>query len=501
MTHYNLFNCRVTTILIQLLIFIPLDGAAANWANYKQNPFSIKLSPLQNNISGRGGLIVADLNSDGLLDYLVSTQVNDSGSGRATIAAYDHFGEIIWVIDNVAIILNGKAEDNGLPGWSGPGLSVSDVDGDGHNEVIHLNLNNDIIIRDGLSGEEKKKIHVDLPSESLYDRIQLAVKVFWQQNWKKAIRAVIHPPKRWAHFQVVNLQGEKDDEIILQADPLPFRWLKAVSLTDGKVLWENNQYSGLQHGGFRAADVDQDGFDEVVGAVFIDHDGVVKNNWQYRKFPGHFDSLFIGDILKEEPGLEWILLEEGHGDDDRTTLLGAKKIYFYHSFIGWEPQNAAVGEFDLEKEGLEIWCRSRFTTDQKPWVLDSKGETIASYRLNDMIPDHWSSKGIEFIYSIDWDGNNKQYLAAKERHVDGKIAIIDPLTGEFMRWWNEHAARIYVVDTAGDYREEIIVINNKENEIRIYWNDKENQSQQKDGRYWDLNSYKRQKLNYNYYSP
>jgi len=499
--HYNIFNCSVSTILIQLLLLISVDGVAANWPNYKQNPFSIKLSSLQNNISGRGGIIVADLNNDGLLDYLVSTQINDSGQGRATIGAYDHFGEIIWVLDNVNIVLNGKAEDNGLPGWSGPGLSVSDIDGDGNTEVIHLNLNNDIIIRDGMSGMVKKKIHVSLPTESIFDRLQRVVKIFWYQNWKKAKRALIHPaePEKWTHFQIVNLRGRDDNDIILQADPLPFRWLKAVSLIDGKTLWENYEYTGLQHGGFRAADVDQDGYDEIVGAVFIDHDGSVKNNWRYRKISGHFDSLFIGDVLKEEPGLEWLLLEESHDNDDRTTLLGTKDVYFYHSFNGWEPQNAAIGEFDLKKEGLEIWCRSRFDADQKPWVLDSKGKTIASYRLNDMKPDLWSKKGIEFIYSIDWDGNGKHYLAAKERHVDGKIAIIDPLTGKFIQWWNENAARIYVVDIAGDSREEIVVINSEENEIHVYWNNKKNDTEKE--RYWDLNHYKRQKLNYNYYSP
>ena len=82
----------------------------------------------------------------------------------------------------------------------------------------------------------------------------------------------------------------------------------------------------------------------------------------------------------------------------------------------------------------------------------------------------------------------------------GNIAIIDAMTGHFVRWWEEQANRIHVADVSGDYREEIIVINTALGEIHIYWNDAENINPPRN-RYWRLNYYKRQKENYNYYSP
>jgi hypothetical protein len=470
------------------------------WPEYRSNPYKIKLNSSQHEISGRGGIIVSDLNDDGLLDFVVTTKEHDTGKGRAAIGAYDHFGEELWIVDDADIKLNGQAEYNGLPGWHGPGISASDVDNDGNTEIVHLNRGNKIVIRMGESGEIKKVIPVALPEEGIQSHMMNFYRVLKTSSVRTAIKELFRTPDRWAHFEIVNLKGRDDDEAILQADPLPFRWLKAISLRTGETLWENYQYVGPQHGGLRAADIDGDSFDEVVGGVVIDHNGKLLNTWQYRKFPGHFDSLYIGDILPEETGLEWVLLEEGHKGDDRTSLLGRRKPFFYHSFAGEEPQNAAIGEFDTLSPGMEIWCRSRFNTDQRPWVIDSSGRTIASYRLNNKKPDSWSDEGIEVIYRIDWYGGSRHYIAAKERHVDGKISIIDPLTGEFLHWWNENAARIYVADVAGDYREEIIVLNSKENEIRVYFNGEEN-SHKRQGRYWDLNEYKRQKLNYNYYSP
>ena len=123
----------------------------------------------------------------------------------------------------------------------------------------------------------------------------------------------------------------------------------------------------------------------------------------------------------------------------------------------------------------------------------------SSYRIDDFKPDNWSKKGIETIYSINWYGGSKKYLAAKERHVDGKICIIDPLTGKFLVGWDENAARLYVADVEGDYRDEIVILNSKVNEIRIYWNNKKNDFMGNENP-WHKNNYKSQKINYYYYS-
>ena len=194
-----------------------------------------------------------------------------------------------------------------------------------------------------------------------------------------------------------------------------------------------------------------------------------------------------------------IILEEGKRDDDRVAIFNSESVIAYASRNGEEPQNVAIGDFDLDRPGLEIWCRSRFDFDQQPWVLDAGGNVIAEWTVNDHKPGDWTPEGIESIYRIDWDGGPRNLLAAKERHREGDIAIVDAMTGEFLQTWQDQAARLYVVDVAGDYREELVVVSNQSKEIRIYWNEAENSNVKP--RYWQLNSYRREKLNYNYYSP
>lgn len=488
-------------LLTTITINLPSAYGIENWKEYPQNPFVIKLDKSQNDLSRRGGIIVADLNGDGFLDYLVSTKTGNYGKGKATIGAYLHNGDLLWVKENIDLNINGMAETHGLPGWHGPGVSVSDIDGDRQIEVIHLGTQNEIIIRNGLDGDIKKTIKVRPPQGNSVKKIKSFLRYLLRGKAERAIKSLKIPPAKWAHFQMVNLKEANDDEIILQSDPYPFKQLKAVSLNTGETLWEFNDYIGQKHGGFRAADIDNDGFDEVVGGMLLDEDGTVINPWEYRQIRGHLDSLTIADVMPNEPGLEWVVTEESHRQDDRTAVLGKEKIFFYHSFEGQEPQNVAVGDFDLERPGLEIWCRSRYNTDQRPWVIDAAGNTIVTYRINDQKPDSWSDEGVEVITAINWDGSGRQLLAAKERHTKGKIAILEPLSGEFKKWWDENADRIYVADVVGDSREEIIVVNSKENEIRIYWNNEENLTADPAPQPWKRNEYRRQKMNYNYYSP
>ncbi|NIO22156.1 MAG: hypothetical protein GTN76_15870, partial [Candidatus Aenigmarchaeota archaeon] len=182
----------------------------------------------------------------------------------------------------------------------------------------------------------------------------------------------------------------------------------------------------------------------------------------------------------------------------------------------WEdPDKVAVGNFRTGRAGLEIFCRSsasdgtcpRPQVDQYeecPWVHDAQGAVINKYYLYDSPgrPAWWTTRGAEEIVRIDWDGNAREEIVGKERHEYGGIAILDAPTGTFEKAVNMEAMRVYAADILGDYREEVIVVDwngGQGNKVKIFWNDQPNTNTKP--RYWTLQHYRRQKQNWNYYSP
>jgi hypothetical protein len=201
-------------------------------------------------------------------------------------------------------------------------------------------------------------------------------------------------------------------------------------------------------------------------------------------------------VRPDLPGLEVVALEEN----------GPQRVFLYnHEGLIWqahnehqEPQNAAVGDFDPDRPGLEIWARSRYDEDQRPWMFDAYGKLIADYKMADVAPKGWTVSGVEEISTVDWTGRPKQLAAAKERHEAGDVAVFDPLSGAFLLRLEEEADRLYVADVTGDWREEIIVLNG--DELRIYENPAPNPAPGRPS-LWEQDHYRRSKLTWNYYNP
>ena len=428
---------------------------------YAENPFVIELAiPAADD--GTGGIIVADVNDDGRLDYLVTKPGH--------LAVYGHDGEKLWV-KRTDIRVAVQSERSGLPGGHGPGVQAADVDRNGHTEVLFLTQDGAVHVVDGQTGEEKMSSRPPVPEGA----------------------------ERWEHLVVANFRGRGDCDLLLQATCAEGyrygRYMAAFALEKGglQTLWQTDSYSGCAHNGARVADLDGDGRDEVAGGTIIDSDGTV-----LRPFDAwwHMDSMFIYDVRPDLPGLEVVTLEEGHGN--HVCLFNMQELIWRKHYEHQEPQNAAVGDFDTERGGLEIWCRSRYDEHQKPFVFDAGGELIAHYQMDDVAPEGWTTAGVEVISVIDWTGEKKQLAAAKERHTAGDVCIFDPITGRFVEQFEEKADRIYVADVSGDWREEVIVLNG--NEIHVYHNPAENAAPQRP-RLWTQQQYARSKMTWNYYSP
>jgi len=412
-----------------------------------------------------GGVIAADVNDDGAMDFLVTVPGH--------LAVYSNEGKKLW-IHKTDIVVGCQSESQGLPGHNGPGVAASDVDGDGRCEVVFLTKDSTVHIVDGRTGREKYKAKPGLP---------------------KGVT-------RWELAMPCDLRGTGGErDILLQATNAKGyrmgKYLTAYNIKQmaagGKPLWQTDEFLSCAHNGARIADLNGDGKDEILGATLFSADGklitkAVGTRW-------HMDSVFVADVRPDIAGLEVVLLEEGA---NQVQLLGMGGPIWRVHCRKQEPQNAALGRFKAGSEEIFIWCRSRYSVHQKPFVFNSNGEMIFEYKMDDVAPQGWTASGVEIIYCIDWTGQRQQLACATERHTSGDVCLFEPLMGKFVARIQEKADRLYVADVYGDWREEIIVLNGSE--LRIYENTAKN-PRPKYKRLWTDRNYRRMKQYYNYYSP
>lgn len=470
-------SALVPVLVVAVLVTEPfvyvLGGEPVAYA--EMTPRVIEVGPPDSNgdvrglITGRvGGLITADLDNDGQRDFVIT--------GVGQIAAVAASGVPLWS-QEVDIQVTGQSEREGLPGLHAPGVQAADIDGDDATEVLFLTKGGALSVVDGASGIERASVPLPAP-----------------------------PPEaeRWEHLVVADFHGEGDRDLLLQATNASGyrmgRFLAAYALDellrDGEAaspLWERDDFLANAHNGARIADLDGDGRHEVLGGDIIGPDG---ERLFRLSTEGHLDSLFVADVRPDLPGLEVVALEEG--GPQRTFLYNHNGLIWEAHHKHQEPQNAALGDFDADRPGLEIWCRSRHDQHQQPWVLDAHGEVLASYEMADVAPKGWTVKGVEEIFTIHWTGEPEPLAAAKERHVAGDVGLFEPLSGTFVLRLEEEADRLYVADVSGDWREEIIVLNG--GELHIYENPAPNADPDRPS-LWDQDHYRRSKLTWNYYSP
>ena len=477
-----MYKFLLTLLLTPTVMMTLAQGGEIMWPQYEENPFVIRMD-IPAPEDSRGGVVSADVNGDGLMDFLVTVPDH--------IAAYDHFGGKLW-IKKVDVRISGQSERQGLPGHFAPGLQAGDCDGDGKCEVLFLTQYGTLHIVEGSTGKETRTL---------------------------TFPRLFREGMAWQHLILCNLRGQGDRDIILQTTNEEGyrmgRFVAAFSLEEPqKSLWQVDDFVGCAHNGARVADIDSYGRDEILGATVLDHDGrlMVKA----ADFRGHMDSVYAYKVRPDIEGLQVVLLEEG---SDNVQLLSKDQVLWRQHYQEQEPQNAAVGDFDLSRAGLEVWCRSRYNTHQKPFVFDAYGNLIAHWEMDDAAPQGWTDRGVETIGVIDWTGEKKQLAAAKERHRSGDICVFDPVTGKFIEHFKEAADRLYVADISGDWREEIIVLAGPSgrvakatrppaclrqigagSELHIYHNPAKN-PRPDNPRLWGKSHYRRSKMTYNYYSP
>jgi len=513
-------NTKIIFFLLIILTGVNIISVSAEFPEYTTNPFQFTIP---DTVYGES-FFTADLNGDNLLDYTFRS--------KTTLYCYDHYGNPLW---NVSLAYPGIDVNN-----HGTKHGAADIDSDGTVEIVAIDTSK-IYIYNGNNGILENTISV-----------------------------TVSPTQILGHIAVANLRGTGDHDVIVQTidkNPEGFqeyyinRTLIAYNLETFDEIWRIEQdddirnaahpsygktyegYFGCAHNSFICADIDMDGRDEVVGGTVVEENGNVRDPGYYdiwrqwvnaasQEYIDHIDAIAVGNFRRDLPGLEWVVCEEDQVRDYdvsnqwNTVMFSGNKIRLRTEagiFRGYrrEPQNIVVGEFDMDKPDFEIWNRSRFDYDenhrqgtgQHPWIYDTYGNLFAHYGTENTLPEGFNSEenggkanGIDMIWTIDWSGDDKDYIVGQSRHSAGNIGIFDAVTGDSVwttmsRHPSIQSKIIYVADVAGDSREELIScdISGSNPKIKIFYNNKPNKYPEVSK--WEDPLYKRLKQNWNYYSP
>ena len=509
-------NLKKLFLLPALCVSVLLQ---ADFPKYAANPFAFPVpdSPFW------GTFFVADLDNDGLLDFTFRSET--------TLYAYGHNGGLLWYtnIAYPAPTINNYGVKHG----------AADVDGDGDVEIVALNNSEQLLIYDGASGN----------LETTYDLPPLGVD---QLGCHVVVVNLRGQGDRDAIIQTCDISPELHGFEDHATGYYLNRSLIAMNLETGDTLWTVGQNAdpadglyeghwGQGHGPFFACDVDLDGLDEVIGGNLVEEDGSVTDlgfptGWlalhEDQSFVDHLDGISVGNFKPDLPGLEWVITEEdGDLSEYHTAMMHSTMGVLWYEEITHEtgrekfkePQHTAVGNFSLSNTYAEVWVRSRLGggdpveyyspfNSQFPWAFTTSGSVIAHYRTIDRLPSGFNTHptwgnyyGLEMIWTIDWTGGPKEHLAAKARWVEGHFGVFDAITCDSVwtsmgHYPSAQTYMIYVADIAGDGREEIIIYDSADGQIKVFWNPADNPYQPRLPK-WEDPLYKRLKQNWNYYSP
>ncbi len=397
---------------------------------------------------------IADLNADGIFDYVIKQpNINIdplepflNGGWRPStdtykIEAYLSNGTFLWSKDL------GWDIEQGI--WYSPYV-VYDFNGDNKAEIAIKTGTGDhrdifgrvqigpeyLSIWDGMSGNEITRTAWPRRSTQIYSwnsRNQLGVAYLDGQ-----------------HPSIVTVRGTYG-----------LMKLETYSLDNNNLRnlwrWDSNQdcffmYYGQGAHYLHSADVDSDGYDEIVlGSCVIDEDG--RGLWSTGL--SHPDHCYIGDIDPGHPGLEIYYGIEGvihpipkydYGiclvDAATGDVLWGIKETAHHIH-----QQGLVSDIDPSYPGME--CYSGEDEYPQRWLHSANGSLIANEEIFDI--------GLR-PKAVYWDADLQRELLYDNKIFDYETDFthLDDVQGYQVAW----------ADILGDWREEIIV--SLEGELRIY---------------------------------
>lgn len=208
----------------------------------------------------------------------------------------------------------------------------------------------------------------------------------------------------------------------------------------------NADYIGQGAHSLSIADVDGDGFDEVVyGAAVIDHDG----SGLYSTGLDHGDALHVSDMVPSKPGLEIYMPHEnasGNGNVG-SSLRDAMTGELIVSIPGsGDIGRGVAADVDPDSPGYEFW--------------DSGSQTVFSSDGQALDPIPFSSNSGLYNFAIWWDADHTRELLSGETIYKWN----NPGRTTLLSAWQQGAENnngskqtpALQADLFGDWREEVI---------------------------------------------
>lgn len=398
----------------------------------------------------------ADLDGDGNLDFITKHPGGNidpwylywkPSPGTYKLEAYKSTGEHLWTHDM------GWAIEMGA--WYSPYLAY-DFNGDGKAEVAVKSGESDPRNKEGkvMSGPEYLTIMDGETGKQIAQSDWIPREPFFEVNDQHAYNFASRNQLAVAyldgvHPHIVVLRGTYN-LMMVRAYRLIDNELKLVWDWDNRNLREDpNNYWGQGGHWTIAADIDQDGFDELVlGSCALDHDGTIL----WTTGMGHNDAAYVADLLPEREGLEiYYNIEARSSNGNGMCMVDAEtgEIIWGSSFPTHHVHGRGMcSDIDRVHPGREYYGEeiAPFEGKRKDFavMLNSKGEIID----RDFTP----------ILSAFWDTDNQRELVGDKKIFDykGTTVFSTEVEGEI----------IAIGDIFGDWREEIIT--SVPGEIRIY---------------------------------
>ena len=247
----------------------------------------------------------------------------------------------------------------------------------------------------------------------------------------------------------------------------------AYSVKNGKLVeewtFDSNEAStgkSLGNHNLATADIDNDGFDEIIaGSLTLDHDGSIiyaMDGKMQRETGSHGDALHVGAFDPDREGLQVFGVHEVpavaslelHDAATGETLM---------SYFGSVDAGRGVAANISSQPGYEFWGWGGDTVETGGGIYNVQGKVVA---------DSSRDAGLSANFALYWHGDLQHELLdntsiSEYNETTGKTELVKAFEGVHSSNGTK-ATPTLQGDIVGDWREEVLLPTNDDTELRVF---------------------------------